>query len=114
MSDTVTKFAYHTLQRSKTSFALAHKSFSSQVFKFLVPSTPRKTQSLSPQILLKLQQRFEKLLETDWQDAEQGIYPTQLLFEHPWEDFLAFYPQVCFDLLQTWERATHKKNQDFS
>lgn len=114
MSDPITKFAYQTLQRGKISFAVAHKTLSAQLLKAWFPPTHPKSQPISPELLRQIQQRLEQLLETDWQDAERGIYPTELLFDHPWEDFLAAYPQVCLDIPQTWERANQKNNQEFS
>jgi ubiquinone/menaquinone biosynthesis C-methylase UbiE len=81
--------------------------------RFKSPSD-RKATSIPTELLLKIQQQLNNLLEVDWQDAERGTYPTSLLFDNPWEDFFKYYPVVWFDMPQLWERAKQKKYQDFS
>lgn len=114
MSDTLTKLSYQTFQQGKNYFGLAHKMLSSRLRSLIYPSWGQNTKPLPNEVLLNLQQRLNQLLETDWQDAEQGIYPTSLLFDNPWEDFLSFYPLVWLDLPQIWERVQKKKHQDFA
>ncbi|MBD1939675.1 class I SAM-dependent methyltransferase [Microcoleus sp. FACHB-68] len=113
MSDTLTKLAYQSFQQGKTYFGLAHKAISSQLLNLVSPAK-QKTQPLHPELLLKLQQRFNQLLEKDWQDAEQGVYPSSLLFDNPWEDFFRYYPVILLDMPQIWERANQKKYHEFS
>lgn len=115
MSDTFTKLAYQTFQQGKSIFALAHKNVSSQLLNLVYPPvTQLKTKPLSREVLLKVQQRLEQIIETDWQDAERGVYPATLLFENSWEDFLRYYPEICLDLPQTWERTHQNRFQEFS
>ncbi|MCA1990966.1 MAG: SAM-dependent methyltransferase, partial [Coleofasciculus sp. S288] len=115
MSDTFTKLAYQTFQQGKSIFALAHKNVSSQLLNLVYPPvTQLKTKPLPPAVLLKVQQRLEQIIETDWQDAERGVYPATLLFENSWEDFLRYYPEICLDLPQTWERTHQNRFQEFS
>jgi ubiquinone/menaquinone biosynthesis C-methylase UbiE len=110
----LTKLAYQTFQQGKSYFGLAHKTLSSQLLTLLDPPGDRPTNSLSTDLLLKIHQRLNQLLETDWQDAEQGIYPESLLFDTPWEDFFRYYPSLWLDMPQIWERANQKRHQEFS
>jgi ubiquinone/menaquinone biosynthesis C-methylase UbiE len=115
MTDTLTKLAYQAVQQGKSAFGLAHKTLSAQVLNLLAPTPEhRKTDPIPPDILNLIRQRLDILLETDWQDAEQGVYPTDILFDNPWDDFLRHYPTVWLDMPQTWERANQKRYQDFS
>ncbi|MGF1478434.1 MAG: class I SAM-dependent methyltransferase [Cyanophyceae cyanobacterium] len=112
--DTVAKVAYQSFQQGKEVFGFAHKVISSQLAQFFAPEYDRQVKSLDPQILLKIQQRINQLLEVDWQDAERGVYPATLLFDHPWEDFLRYYPAVWLDMPSIWERIQSKQYQSFS
>ncbi len=116
MPDTLplTKLAYQTFQQSKSYFGLAHKILSTQVLNFMAPPLEKRTISLAPELLLKIQQRFNQILDADWQDAEKGVYPESILFDNPWEDFFRFYPAVWLDMPQIWERANQKRYQEFS
>lgn len=114
MADTLTKLAYQTFQQGKSYFGIAHKSLSTQLMNWVSPKRQTEAQPIPPEVLLALQQRFNQLVEQDWQDAEKGIYPTQLLFDNPWEDFFAYYPVVWLDLPKIWERIDHRMYQDFS
>ncbi len=114
MPDTLTKLTYQTFQQGKNYFGLAHKILSSRLLSLISPSPEQKTKPIPPELLPKLQQRLNQLLEADWQDAEQGIYPHSSLFDNPWEDFFRYYPLVWLDMPQIWERANQKRYQDFS
>jgi ubiquinone/menaquinone biosynthesis C-methylase UbiE len=113
MSDTLTKLTYQTFQQGKNYFGLAHKILSTRLKNIISPSN-KQTKPIPSELLLKLQQRLNNLLEVDWEDAEQGVYPTSLLFDNPWEDFFRYYPAVWLDLPQIWERANQNKYQEFS
>jgi ubiquinone/menaquinone biosynthesis C-methylase UbiE len=115
MADTFTKLAYQTFQQGKAAFALAHKNLSSQLLNVLHPPLNKlKTQPLSPEILQQFRQRFEQIMETDWQDAERGVYPVSLLFDTPWQDFLRYYPLDWLDMPNRWERTYQNRFQEFS
>jgi ubiquinone/menaquinone biosynthesis C-methylase UbiE len=114
MADTLTKLAYQTFQQSKSYFGVAHKALTAQVMNWVAPSSVTRTEKLSTETLLSLQQRLNTLLEQDWQDAERGIYPAELLFDNPWEDFFRYYPLVWLDSTQSWERIREKRFQEFS
>jgi ubiquinone/menaquinone biosynthesis C-methylase UbiE len=114
MADTLTKLAYQTFQQSKSYFGLAHKTLSTQLMNLVSPTAKADIEALSPETLLSLQSRLNKLLARDWQDAEAGVYPAELLFDNPWEDFFRYYPMVWIDTTQTWERIKDKRYQDFA
>jgi ubiquinone/menaquinone biosynthesis C-methylase UbiE len=115
MSDTLTKLTYQTFQQGKSLFGLTHKTLSAQLLNLIHPPVNElKTQPIEPKILGEIHKRLNQILETDWQDAERGVYPTTLLFDNPWEDFFRYYPVVCLDLPKIWERANNKRYQDFS
>lgn len=113
MPDTLTKLTYQTFQQGKNYFGLAHKILSAQLMNTISPSE-RKSKPIPVEVLPKIQQRLNDLLEADWQDAEAQLYPESLLFDNPWEDFFLYYPVVWLDQPQIWERLTQKKYQDFS
>ncbi|MCT7963134.1 class I SAM-dependent methyltransferase [Laspinema sp. D1] len=114
MTDLLTKVAYQTVQNSKTYFSLAHKSISTQLLKTFAPPRESKTNPISPKLLMRIRERLDRLIETDWDDAERGIYPTDLLFDHPWEDFLRQYPLLCLDMPTVWMRSQQNKHQEFA
>lgn len=114
MPDTLTKLTYQTFQQGKNYFGIAHKVISTQLLNLISPAVELKRTPLVPELLLKLNHRLSQLIETDWQDAERGIYPHSLLFDNPWEEFFRYYPVVWLDMPQIWERANKKKYQDFS
>ncbi|MBD2292065.1 methyltransferase domain-containing protein [Anabaena sphaerica FACHB-251] len=113
MLDNLTKLTYQTFQQSKNYFGLAHKILSSQL-RNLVHPTVVQMSNASPEVIVKLQNRLNQLLEADWQDAQKQIYPQSLLFDNSWEDFFRYYPMLCLDLPQMWERITQNRYQDFS
>ncbi|MEH2246794.1 class I SAM-dependent methyltransferase [Nostoc sp.] len=114
MRDTLTKLTYQTFQQSKNYFGLAHKILSSQLKNLVYPTLKQKTKPIPKEVVLKLQQRLNQVLETDWQDAQKGVYPESLLFDNPWEDFFRYYPLVWLDFPQIWERVKQRNYQDFS
>ncbi|WP_066379738.1 MULTISPECIES: class I SAM-dependent methyltransferase [unclassified Anabaena] len=114
MSDTLTKLTYQTFQQGKNYFSLAHKTLATQLRDVLYPTLQRKIKPIPTQLLLQLREKVNQLLEIDWQDAQQGVYPETLLFDNPWEEFFLYYPLMWLDLPQIWERIKQKKYQDFA
>lgn len=110
------KLAYQTLQQGKSAFSLAHKTVANRILSTIAPPPPavEKTQPLSPALLGKLQQRRAALLDADWRDVERGIYPAATVFDHPWDEFWAAYPLLCWDNGQIWQRANRQQYQEFS
>jgi ubiquinone/menaquinone biosynthesis C-methylase UbiE len=114
MPDTITKLAYQAFQQGKSYFGLAHKTVSTRVMQTVSPPRDLQTSPMDLRVLQMLQQRMSALLETDWQDAEAGVYPKELLFDNPWDDFFRFYPLVCLDLPQIWDRLNKRDYQTFA
>lgn len=114
MSDTLTKLTYQTFQQGKSYFGLAHKTISTQLQNLINPPfNELRPKPLSPELLQEFKQKLDQIFETDWQDAERGVYPTSLLFDNPWEDFFGYYPGIWLDMPNTWERAKQKRHQEF-
>jgi hypothetical protein len=110
MSDTLTKLAYETFQQGKSYFGLAHKTISSQLLNLISPPVNElKTKPIEPKLLLEIHQRLNQIIETDWQDAQRGVYPASLLFDNPWGDFFRYYPVLWLDMQNIWERANQKR-----
>ncbi|MTJ08565.1 class I SAM-dependent methyltransferase [Anabaena sp. UHCC 0204] len=114
MSDIFTKLSYQTFQQGKNYFGFAHKTLSTQIRNLLYPSLQPDVAPLSKELITQLQDRLNQLWETDWQDAQTGVYPQNLLFDNPWEDFFRYYPLVWLDLPNIWERIKNRRYQDFS
>ncbi len=55
---------------------------------------------------------MNELLELDWKEAQQGLYPTSLLFDAPWLDWAVRYPLVWLDLPSIWQRRTRRNVTD--
>jgi ubiquinone/menaquinone biosynthesis C-methylase UbiE len=108
------KQVYRGFQWSKNYFGLAHKTLSTRLLSLAMPPVDGKSKPLSPELLTWIQQQFDQLIETDWQDAERGVYPTSLLFDNPWDDFFRFYPVIWFDLPEMWQRANQKRYHEFA
>ncbi|MBD2485673.1 class I SAM-dependent methyltransferase [Planktothrix sp. FACHB-1365] len=115
MTDPLTKLTYQAFQQGKSYFSVAHSTLTHQLLNWINPISPeRKTEPLSPEILLKIRQLLNEILETDWKDAEKGVYPVSILFDNPWEDFFRYYPSILLELPERRERANQKQHQDFS
>lgn len=113
MADVLTKLAYETFQQGKSVFGLAHKALNAQLFRLVYPNQPQAAQPLKPELLFQIQQRLRQLMETDWQDAERGVYPASLLFDSPWSDFFRYYPLIWLEMPNIWERSQQKRHQEF-
>lgn len=109
------KTFYQTFQQSKSAFALAHKRTSNRLRRLVFPPESKgESQPMPPETIQRLQQSYEQLLEADWQDARRGLYPVELLFDNPWQDFFLYYPAVWLDQPQIWQRMGQKKYREFS
>ena len=112
MADTVTRLAYQTLQQGKSLMGVAHKEVSTRLMGLVAPKGAPKTRPVPPQMLAELQASHQQLLDLDWQEAEQGLYPTSLLFDAPWLEWAARYPLVWLDMPSTWARRSDRNVQD--
>ena len=111
--DSLAKTAYQTFQEAKSVFSVAHKTISSSIGNLIV-NTERKAAPLSTETILKMRQRQQDLIELDWLEAQEGIYPQSLLFENPWDEFIRYYPNVWLDLPLIWQKVNQKAYQEFS
>ncbi|MBD2194368.1 MULTISPECIES: class I SAM-dependent methyltransferase [Calothrix] len=114
MSDTLTKFSYQTFQQGKAFFGQTHKILVEQISNILLPKFKQRMEEIPNELLLQLQQKYNNLLEIDWQDAEAGVYPKALLFDNRWEDFFLMYPMIWLDITQILNRLQKSKYQNFS
>ena len=108
------KAAYQFFQTGKSGFSLTHKTLSNRLSNIFVPEREKNVQPLSPEILSQLNQRRVELLETDWQDAQDGVYPISLLFDSPWADFLRYYPEIWLNLPKSWQLINERQYQKFA
>jgi ubiquinone/menaquinone biosynthesis C-methylase UbiE len=114
MSDTLTKLSYQTFQQGKSFFGLTHRTLTTQIRNLLLPNVKQRVKTIPSELLLQVQQKTNHLLERDWLDAEEGVYPKSLLFDNPWEDFFRCYPIVWLDISQILQRLQKNKYQSFS
>jgi ubiquinone/menaquinone biosynthesis C-methylase UbiE len=112
MADAVTKLAYEALQQGKSLVGVAHKEISTRLMELVAPAGAPKTLPIPQQMLKDLQASHKALLEIDWQEAEEGLYPTSLLFDAPWGDWAARYPLVWLDMPSTWNRRSERNVRD--
>ncbi len=108
------KFVYQVFQQSKSFFSIAHSAIRDRLRNIFVPELNKITQPLSKQLLLEFAKRRKHLGEADWQDAQNGLYPVDILFDNPWQDFFRYYPEIWRDLPQIWSRWQRKEYQTFS
>ncbi len=111
--ESLTKLAYQGFQEGKKVFGFVHKSVSDRLTNTVIPEQASKTQPLSPEIWEKLQVKMKALEEKDWQDSQQGVYPSSLLFDNSWSDFFRYYPEVWLDMFKIWQRLEKKEFQSF-
>ncbi|MBP0004334.1 MAG: class I SAM-dependent methyltransferase [Cyanobacteria bacterium SBC] len=113
MTDPLTKLTYQAVQEGKKFFSLAHKGLSTQIGQLVTSEREDRTFPVSLEVLALIQTHLDRLREIDWKEAQQGIYPTELLFDDPWFDFAQYYPILWFDLPQIWDRVSRKQYQKF-
>lgn len=112
MPDQLTKLAYQTMQQGKSLLGLAHKEVSTRLMGVLAPEGTPKTVPVPPELMGRLKASMETLQERDWQEAQQGLYPTSLLFDAPWLDWASRYPLVWLDMPSTWNRRRERNVRD--
>ncbi len=105
------KNIYEGWQKIKAGLSLAHKNLSTEIRQRLFPyQLP--LQKISKETWTVLQARLDQIIEEDWQDAREGIYPISLLFDADWGQFLQAYVAIWLDYPQTWQRIKNKNFQD--
>ncbi len=114
VASTISKLSYQLFQQGKSYFGLTHKTLSTRLTNLFVKRGRGETEAISPQLLAHIQSKLNQMLEVDWQDAQDGVYPVELLFDNPWEDFWRYYPGVWLDMPSIWQRLNNKQYQEFS
>lgn len=112
MAASVTKIAYQTMQQGKSLLGIAHKQVSTQLMDLVAPKANAETIPIRAETLQALRTSMDYLLERDWQEAEQGLYPTSQLFDAPWLDWMLRYPLVWLDLPNIWNRRLRRDVRD--
>ena len=112
MAETLTKLAYKGMQQGKSLVGLLHKETSQRLMQLFIPDGTPSTETLPAAVLQELQAAMEQLTEVDWREAEQGLYPSSLLFDAPWIDWATRYPLLWLDLPQTWMRRRQRNVRD--
>ncbi len=122
MPDQLTKLAYQTLQQGKNTFGFVHKLLATEAMKRFSPSSviergatyrEEETPKINQAVINEVRQRLDDIAAIDWQDAEQGVYPANILFDNAWDDFVLNYPRVWLDMPKTWARSGKKAFRDF-
>ncbi len=112
MRDIPAQFAYRSLQQGKSLFGVAHKQASTALMDLVAPGASSPTLAVGPELLRTLQARMDRLLERDWQEAIEGLYPRELLFDAPWGEWLLRYPLIWLDLPAIWARRQRRDVRD--
>ena len=107
------KNAYQTWQQAKAGLSLAHKNFSTEVRKLFFTIENHNIKEITPESWSILQARFDQLMAEDWQDAQEGIYPVNLLFEVDWQEFIQAYLSIWLDHPSSWQKVQEQSFQDF-
>ncbi|MEM1366518.1 MAG: class I SAM-dependent methyltransferase [Cyanobacteria bacterium P01_H01_bin.15] len=113
-SELINRSLYQAFQGGKALFGLVHKGFSSRMAACAVPGFENATVPLSEPLQKLLETKRDELLDEDWRDAQQGIYPERLLFDNPWRDFFQYYPAVWTDMPSIWARLRQKEYKAFA
>ncbi|MCA1826267.1 MAG: class I SAM-dependent methyltransferase [Myxococcales bacterium] len=58
----------------------------------------------TPEAAASLRARIGELFEEDWQDAENGLYPRELIEQLPWREYAQAVPRLLADLPRTRAR----------
>jgi len=58
----------------------------------------------TPEAAASLRARIGELFDEDWQDAEDGLYPRELIEQMPWREYAQAVPRLLADLPRTRAR----------
>src|SRR5438445_9788371 len=59
-----------------------------------------------------LKRRIEQLFDEDWQDADAGLYPRELIEALPWREYALAVPKLLADLPRTRERIRNRRHDE--
>jgi len=111
-SDNFSYQIYRLLQQGKAAFGLAHKALDLRIAEIFGLQLP----NLDPHHPAEIDciiKRISELFSRDWQDAEAGIYPKELLFESFWGELVRNYPLLVVDRLSSLQRQKEGRFQEF-
>ena len=112
MAPSLTQLAYQTLQQSKSLAGLAHKELSARLMEVLASDVVPQTEPVPLEMMQALRRSMAELESIDWREAEEGLYPTSLLFDAPWLDWARRYPLIWLDLPSNWQRRRTRNVHD--
>src|SRR5262249_18959420 len=70
------------------------------------------TRRPEPQARESLRRRIEELFEEDWQDADEGFYPKELIDALPWRQYALAAPKLLADLPRTRNRIRNQRHDE--
>ena len=112
MASSLTEIAYRTIQQGRSLAGLAHKELSTKAMELLAPDVVPSTEPVSDALMNELRRSLSALQDIDWQESEQGLYPSSLLFDIPWLEWAERYPRIWLDLPSNWARRRARNVQD--
>jgi ubiquinone/menaquinone biosynthesis C-methylase UbiE len=66
----------------------------------------------TPDAGASLKRRIEQLFDEDWQDAQTGLYPRELIEALPWLEYALAAPKLVADLPRTRERIRNHRHDE--
>ncbi|MET0794815.1 MAG: methyltransferase domain-containing protein [Polyangiaceae bacterium] len=101
----LTRYAYRARQAAiRIPIVAAHLG--------LRPFGSRRAAQPAPADIKALQAQLEALLERDVANAEQGLYPSRLLFDMPVADYLCQLPSLATEVLRNLRRSKQQRVRD--
>ncbi|MFL5311708.1 MAG: class I SAM-dependent methyltransferase [Myxococcales bacterium] len=70
------------------------------------------TRRPEPEAAASLRRRIEQLFDEDWQDADAGLYPRELIEALPWREYALAAPKLLADLPRTRERIKNRRHDE--
>src|SRR5438552_11224711 len=71
-----------------------------------------RTRRPEPEAAASLRRRIEELFEEDWEDAEEGLYPRELIDALPWREYALAAPKLLADLPRTRDRIRQRRHDE--
>ncbi|HWZ88916.1 MAG TPA: class I SAM-dependent methyltransferase [Polyangiaceae bacterium] len=101
----LTRYAYRAQQAAiRLPFAAAHLG--------LRPFSRRRAVQPQAADIKALQRELAALLERDCRNAEEGLYPTRLLFDLPVAGYLRQLPSLATEVLRSMRRSRQRRVRD--
>ncbi len=70
------------------------------------------TRRPEPEAAASLRRRIEQLFDEDWQDADAGLYPRELIDALPWREYALAAPKLLADLPRTRNRIRNRRHDE--